>query len=311
MSGVRQTGLGAGGERHASEPVQPEPLASILDEEMGPGMALAGGVAGHAASPHLDDAWANDGTWQGTRRRSRREIVRIPLQAGIAIFAIGALVFYGVFLAAEPKFAAVIGWVLFAGGAGLIFVGLGWEALIAMREREGPGIFVLIPPLNLYYFLSQWDKTYKACLTVLAGVCVCLGSFGTVRLADYLAGRQEEQAAGPQKSKEPVAATSPQQPRAAKGTTDGAARRSAAQAPAASANVAASGAAQPSLGGGQASPLTAAANPAGTSPVATNPVAPSPVIGAASFGGPPASPGAQAVAPAPPAPLPPHSTPIL
>jgi hypothetical protein len=282
-----------GGERRAPEPVQPEPLASILDEEMGSGMALAGGVAGHAASPHLDDAWANDGTWQGARRRSRREIVRIPLQAGIAIFAIGVLVFYLVFLAAEPKIAAVIGWVLFAGGLGLIVAGWGWEALVAMREGTGQGICIIVVPFyTLYYFMNRWDKTHKAFLTALAGVGVCLGSLGTIVLADYLAGRQEEQAAGPQKSKEPVAAAMSQQPGAAKGSEDAAARRSAARTPAASANVPSSGAAQPSLSGGRAYPATATANSA----------VPAPVVGAGPFGGPPASPGARAVASAPPAP---------
>jgi hypothetical protein len=43
--------------------------------------------------------------------------------------------------------------------------------------------------LDLYYFMNQWDKTRKAFLTVLAGVAVCGASFGTIRLAEYLAGR--------------------------------------------------------------------------------------------------------------------------
>jgi len=281
-----------GGERHPPAPAQPEPLASILDEEMGPGAALAGGVAGQSASGPLYDAWASDGTWQGTRR-SRREIVRIPLQAGIAIFAIGALVFYGVFLAAQPTFAAVIGWVLCAGGVGLILYGLGWEALIAMREREGPGIFVLIPPLNLFYFMSQWDKTHKAFLAALGGVGVCLGSLGSVVLANYLAGRQEEQAAGPPRPKEPVAATSAQQPKVAKGSDGAAARRPAAQ-PSASIDVAPSVPAQPAV-----------TYPAATTvnPVVPNPVAFGSAPGAAPLAGGPAFGGGQAAASAPPAPV--------
>ena len=185
------------------EPVKPEPLLSLLDEAMGPARVPSdSGEAGGTGASHLDDAWASDGTWRGMGRRSRREIVRIPLHAAIAIFAIGALVFCLLIIAAVPKSAAVIGWIVFwTAGVGLIFLGLGWEALIAMRQREGPGIFVLIPPLDLYYFINQWDKTRKALLTVLAGVAVCGGSFGTIRLAEYLAGRPGERFASPQQPK--------------------------------------------------------------------------------------------------------------
>ena len=203
----------------APGPPKPEPLASILDETLGTPEAIAvGGKAlGAASSPYADDAWASDGSWLGTRRRSRREIVRIPLQAGIAIFAIGFLVFFALIIAALPKAAAVIGWLLFwTGGMGLILAGLGWEALVAMRERTGPGIFVLIPPVNLVYFMSEWDKTRKAFLTVLAGVGVCLGSLGTIFLANYLAGRQDEQAAAPERPNEPTP-PGPQQRQAAAG----------------------------------------------------------------------------------------------
>jgi hypothetical protein len=185
---------GKPGAAPAPEPPPPEPLADILDETLGPaGATLDGGQpVGTGSSSFAGGVWASDGTWLGMGRRSRREIVRIPLQAGIAIFAIGFLVFFALIIAALPKAAAVIGWITFwTGGVGLILVGLGWEALIAMRERTGPGIFVLIPPVDLYYFMGQWDKTRKAFLTVLAGMAICGGSLGTVFLADYLAGRQE------------------------------------------------------------------------------------------------------------------------
>ncbi len=203
----------------APEPVKPEPLASILDETLGPaGATLDGGqTVGTTSSLYAGGVWASDGTWLGTGRRARREIVRIPLQAGIAIFAIGSLVFFGLVIAALPKAAAAIGWILFwTGGVGLILAGKGWEALIAMRQRSGPGIFVLIPLLDLYYFMSEWEKTRKACLTLLAGTAICLGSLGTVFLADYLAGRQDDQAAGPERPKEPAPA-GPQQRQIAAG----------------------------------------------------------------------------------------------
>jgi hypothetical protein len=180
-----------GGPPRPPEPIQPEPLPSLVDEALGPARAPSGsGEADAIGSWHLDDAWASDGTWRGTRRRSRRETVRIPLHAAIAVFAIGALVFCLLIIATVPKSAAAIGWIVFwTAGVGLILFGLGWEALIAMRQRDGPGIFVLIPPLDLYYFMNQWDKTRKAFLTVLAGLAVCGASFGTIRLAEYLAGR--------------------------------------------------------------------------------------------------------------------------
>jgi len=264
---------GQPGAPQAPEPLKPEPLASILDETLGPtGATLDGGqTVGTTSSPYAGGAWASDGTWLGTGRRSRREIVRIPLQAGIAIFAIGSLVFFGLVIAALPKAAAVIGWILFwTGGVGLILVGLGWEALIAMRERTGPGIFVLIPPVDLYYFMGQWDKTRKAFLTLLAGAAICGGSLGTIFLADYLAGRQDDQAASPQKTIEPGAAA-PQQRQGAAGKG--------AQGPAVQHTAAAR------------TPIASAA-------------APGPAADAARRAGPPASSLGQLAAPGPQSPLP-------
>ena len=186
-----------GGPPSAPQP-PPKPLPSLLDETLGEPGAMSGGAPAGFDPSHLEDAWESDGTWRGIARRSRRETVRIPLHAAIAIFAVGALVFCLLVIVAIPNSAAVIGWIVFwTVGVGLILFGLGWEALIAMRQREGPGVFVLFPPLDLFYFLGHWDKTRKAFWTVLAGVAVCGGALGAIRLAQHFAAQGSQPSASP------------------------------------------------------------------------------------------------------------------
>lgn len=179
-----------GGEAAAPKPAEPKPLADLFDEEPGPpGLPPPAVPTPSGGSPTLaEGAWGSDGTWHGIGH-VRRQTLKIPLEAGISIFTIGALVFYGLILLSVPQAAEYVGWVFFALGVGIVLLAWGWEALIAMRGGIWRGIYVIVIPFyGLLYFLNDWDKTRRAFMTGLMGVSVCVLSLLTILFARYLAG---------------------------------------------------------------------------------------------------------------------------
>ena len=186
----RARGAGPGG------PSRPPSLMDVLEEELGPGAALAAAaeeMAGPRTSPPPGRAW--EPGYRGMI--SRRSMIRLSPAAALGVLAAGALAFYVLILLAAPPVGKVLSLLLFLTGMGVVFTGVCWHLYVALREETACFVWSIVtfPFYFLYFLMTRWEKTRKPFLVIFGGLVLCAGSYGGMLYADFLASPAKKQPA--------------------------------------------------------------------------------------------------------------------
>jgi len=180
---------------------RPPSLIDVLEEELGPGAALAAAaeeMAGPRTSPPPGRAW--EPGYRGMI--SRRSMIRLSPAAALGVLGAGALAFYVLILLAAPPVGWLLSLLLFLTGIGVVFTGVCWHLYVALREETACFVWSLVtfPFYFLYFLMTRWEKTMKPFLVIFGGLLLCAGSFGGMLYTDFLAAPARKQpAAGAEK----------------------------------------------------------------------------------------------------------------
>jgi len=190
-----QRRLGSGGSE-PGVPGRPPSLIDVLEEELGPGAALAAAaeeMAGPRTSPPPGRAW--EPGYRGMI--SRRSMIRLSPAAALGVLGAGALAFYVLVLLAKPMLGWLLSLLLFLTGIGVVFTGVCWHLYVALREETACMVWSIVtfPFYFLYFLMTRWEKTKKPFLVIFGGLVLCGGSFGGMLYTDYLANPAKKQPA--------------------------------------------------------------------------------------------------------------------
>jgi len=190
----------------AAVPPKAPSLLDVLEEELGPGAALAAAaeeMSGRPTSRPTGRAW--EPGYRGMM--SRRTMIRLSPRAALGVLGCGVLAFYVLILLAKPTLGIVLSWLLLSGGIALVFAGVCWHLYVALREQTACLVWSILgfPFYFLFFMMTRWDKTKKPFLVILGGLAVCGGSVGSMVYAYYLANPE---------SARPASTDQPEKPRA-------------------------------------------------------------------------------------------------
>jgi len=130
-------------------------------------------------------------------------MIRLSPAAALGVLGAGALAFYVLILLAKPLLGWLLSLLLFLTGIGVVFTGVCWHLYVALREETACMVWSIVtfPFYFLYFLMTRWEKTKKPFLVIFGGLLLCVGSFGGMLYANFLAApAKKHPAAGGEKA---------------------------------------------------------------------------------------------------------------